>query len=119
MARAHRKVAASRADFLHKTSARLIRDHDVIVIEDLNVKGMARNRQLAKAISDAGWGTFRSMLEYKAVRYGRHLIVIDRWYPISKTCSTCGGDVRHPGSSRVQSPLKQELQPARAGIPVR
>jgi putative transposase len=161
VARAHRKVASSRADFLHKTSARLVRDHDAIVIEDLNVTGMVRNRRLAKAISDCGWGEFRRQLEYKAARYGRRLIVIDRWYPSSKTCSACGyllaelslstrawrcpscrtlhdrdvnaaknilaaglavsacgGDVRHPGPSRVRSPAKQEPQPARAGIPV-
>jgi putative transposase len=90
VARAHRKVRASRQDFLHRTSARLVRDHDVIVIEDLNVAGMVRNRSLAKAISDCGWGTFRRMLKYKAARAGRHLIVIDRWYPSSKTCSACG-----------------------------
>ena len=90
VARAHRKVRASRADFLHRTSTALIRDHDVIVIEDLAVQNMIRNRSLAKAISDCGWGTFRQMLEYKAARYGRHLIVIDRWYPSSKTCSACG-----------------------------
>src|SRR5689334_11158593 len=90
VARAHRKVRASRQDFLHRASARLIRDHDVIVIEDLNVAGMVRNRSLAKAVSDCGWGTFRRMLEYKAARAGRHLIVIDRWYPSSKTCSACG-----------------------------
>ncbi|MBB4918459.1 putative transposase [Streptosporangium saharense] len=90
VARAHRKVRAARADFLHKTSARLVRDHDVIVIEDLHVRGMVRNRSLAKAISDCGWGTFRRMLEYKTARYGRHLIVIDRWFPSSKTCSACG-----------------------------
>jgi putative transposase len=89
-ARAHRKVRASRQDFLHRTSARLVRDHDVIVIEDLAVKNMVRNRSLAKAISDCGWGTFRAMLEYKAAKAGRHLIVIDRWYPSSKTCSACG-----------------------------
>src|SRR5207253_4290388 len=90
VARAHRKVRASRQDFLHRTSARLVRDHDVIVIEDLNVADMVRNRSLAKAISDCGWGTFRRMLKYKAARAGRHLIVIDRWYPSSKTCSACG-----------------------------
>jgi IS605 OrfB family transposase len=84
------KVRASRADFLHRTSTRLVRDHDVIVIEDLNVSGMVRNRSLAKAISDCGWGTFRRLLEYKAARAGRHLIVIDRFYPSSKTCSECG-----------------------------
>ena len=90
VARAHRKVRASRTDFLHRTSTALVRDHDAIVIEDLAVKNMARNRSLAKAISDCGWGTFRAMLEYKAAKYGRHLIVIDRWYPSSKTCSACG-----------------------------
>jgi putative transposase len=90
VARAHRKVRASRADYLHRVSTRLVRDHDVIVIEDLNVAGMMRNRSLAKAISDCGWGTFRSMLEYKCERYGRRLIVIDRWFPSSKTCSACG-----------------------------
>jgi putative transposase len=62
----------------------------VIVLEDLAVKNMARNRSLAKAISDCGWGAFRRQVEYKAARYGRHLIVIDRWCPSSKTCSACG-----------------------------
>ena len=90
VARAHRKVRASRADFLHRASTRLVRAYDVIVIEDLNVAGMMRNHALAKAVSDCGWGTFRRMLEYKAARVGRHLIVIDRRYPSSKTCSACG-----------------------------
>jgi putative transposase len=90
VARAHRKVRASRADFLHRTSTRLIRSHDLIVIEDLAVKNMVGNRRLAKAISDCGWGEFRRQLEYKAATAGRHLIVIDRWYPSSKTCSSCG-----------------------------
>ncbi len=90
VARAHRKVRASRADFLHRTSARLVRDHDVIVIEDLNVSGMVRNHSLAKAISDSGWGEFRRLLEYKAARAGRRLIVTGRFYPSSKTCSACG-----------------------------
>ena len=90
VARAHRKVRAARADFLHRASARLVRDNDVIVVEDLAVKNMIRNRSLAKAISDCGWGAFRRMVEYKAARAGRHLVVIDRWYPSSKTCSACG-----------------------------
>ena len=90
VARAHRKVRAARADFLHKASIRLVRDHDVIVVEDLAVKNMVCNRKLAKAISDCGWGTFRAMVEYKAARYGRRVITVDRWYPSSKTCSACG-----------------------------
>ena len=90
VARAHRKVRAARADFLHRTSAKMVRDHDVIVIEDLAVKNMVRNRKLAKAISDSGWGEFRRQLEYKSAQAGRHLIKIDRWYPSSKTCSACG-----------------------------
>jgi putative transposase len=90
VARAHRKVRASRADFLHRTSVRLVRDHDVLVIEDLAVRNMVRNRPLAKAISDCGWGEFRRQLQYKAAKAGRRLIVIDRFYPSSKTCSACG-----------------------------
>jgi putative transposase len=89
-ARAHRKVRAARTDFLHRTSTSFVRDHDVIVLEDLAVQNMVRNRSLAKAIADCGWGTFRRMLEYKAARYGRRVIVIDRWSPSSKTCSACG-----------------------------
>jgi putative transposase len=77
-ARAHRKVRAARADCLHKTSTRLVRDHDLISLEDLAVKNMVRNRKVAKAIADCGWRTFREMLEYKAARYGRQVIVIDR-----------------------------------------
>jgi putative transposase len=89
-ARAHRKVRAARTDFLHKTSTRLIRDHDLICLEDLAVKNMVRNRKVAKAISDCGWGTFREMLKYKAARCGRRVIVIDRWFPSSRMCSACG-----------------------------
>jgi putative transposase len=101
-ARAHRKVRAARTDFLHKTSTRLVRDHDLIMLEDLAVKNVVRNRRVAKAISDCGWGSFREMLEYKAARCGRRVIVIDRWFPSSKMCSACGYllaelslDVRH------------------------
>jgi IS605 OrfB family transposase len=83
-------VRAARADFLHRVSTRLVRDHDLLVIEDLNVRGMTGNRRLAKVISDCGWGTFRDLLAYKAQRAGRRLVVIDRWYPSSKTCSACG-----------------------------
>jgi len=80
----------TRADFLHRASTRLVRQNALIVIEDLAVKNMVRNRPLARAISDCGWGEFRRQLEYKCQRYGRQLVVIDRWYPSSKTCSACG-----------------------------
>jgi putative transposase len=167
VARAHRKVRHARADFLHRASTRLIRQHDVIMIEDLAVANMVRNRHLARAIADCGWGEFRRQLAYKCQQYGRELVVIDRWYPSSKTCSACGyrlaelslsarrwtcpacgarhdrdvnaaqnilaagravargdpgdacgAEVRHSGSSRVRSAVKQEPRPARAGIPV-
>ena len=167
VARAHRKVRDARRDFLHRVSTRLARSADAIAIEDLNVSGMVRNRRLARVISDCGWGEFRRQLDYKCERYGRKLIVIDRWYPSSKTCSACGhlladlslstrhwtcpecrtrhdrdinaaknilaaghavargspgdacgADVRHSGSPRMRSAVKQEPQPARAGIPV-
>lgn len=90
VARAHRKVRAARNDFLHRASTNLVRRYDTIAVEDLAVTNMVHNRTLAKAISDCGWGTFRRMLEYKADRAGRRLVVIGRWYPSSKTCSTCG-----------------------------
>jgi putative transposase len=90
VASAHRKVRNARADFLHKVSTRLVREHDVIAIEDLNVSGMVRNRHLARAISDCGWGKLRRQLEYKCERYGRRLVVINRWHPSSKACSECG-----------------------------
>jgi putative transposase len=90
VARAHRKVRDARRDFLQRASIRLVRAADIIVIEDLNVVGMIRNRRLARVISDCGWGEFRRQLAYKCQRYGRRLVVIDRWFPSSKTCSTCG-----------------------------
>ncbi|TDD65818.1 transposase [Actinomadura darangshiensis] len=90
VAAAHGKVRRTREDFLHKTTTSFVRRYDVIVVEDLNVAGMVRNRSLARAISGCGWGTFRAMLEYKTARWGRRLVVIDRWYPSSKLCSACG-----------------------------
>ncbi|WP_203863139.1 RNA-guided endonuclease InsQ/TnpB family protein, partial [Plantactinospora mayteni] len=90
VARTHRKVRDARQDFLHKTSTRLVRSADLIAIEGLAVRNLVRNRRLARAISDCGWGEFRRQLEYKTHRAGRTLVVVDRWYPSSKTCSTCG-----------------------------
>jgi len=89
VARLHAKVADARADWLHKLSTDLVRDHGLIAIEDLNVKGMARGR-LAKSIGDAGLSELRRQLTYKAEWYGRELVVIDRFTPTSKVCSECG-----------------------------
>ncbi|MFI0406327.1 RNA-guided endonuclease InsQ/TnpB family protein [Actinomadura sp. 3N508] len=159
VARAHGKVRDARRDFLHKTSTRLVREHDVIVVEDLAVANLVGNRRISRAISDCGWGEFRRQLEYKCARAGRTLVVVDRWYPSSKTCSACGhllvrlslrtrtwrcpscgtrhdrdvnaaknilaagravtacgGEVGRPGN-RMHSPVKQEPQSAKAGIP--
>ena len=85
----HRHIANQRNDFLHKLTTRLVREHDGICIEDLSVKGLAKTK-LARGILDAGPGEFRRQLEYKTVWNRRHLAVIDRWYPSSKTCHACG-----------------------------
>ena len=90
VAKVYEKITNIRKDFLHKLSFNLIKNHDVIAIEDLNVKGMVKNRKLAKAISDSSWSDFTTMLAYKAEWYGKTLVKIDRWYPSSKTCSGCG-----------------------------
>lgn len=90
VARAHSRVRDARRDFLHKASTELVRRFDAIAVEDLAVANMVRNRSLAKAISRCGWAEFRTLLTYKAHRDGRHLAVVDRWYPSSKTCSACG-----------------------------
>ena len=73
----------------HKVSSKLVKDYDLIAIEDLNVKGMVKNHKLSKAISDVAWSSFVAKLKYKAEWYGREVIVIDRFYPSSKTCSCC------------------------------
>ncbi|GAA4622851.1 RNA-guided endonuclease TnpB family protein [Actinoallomurus vinaceus] len=90
VARIHARIADRRRDLLHKLTTRLVRENQTIVIEDLTVRNMLKNRSLSRAISDAAWREFRSMLEYKAAWYGRHVIVADRWFPSSKLCSACG-----------------------------
>ncbi|MGH7748745.1 MAG: RNA-guided endonuclease InsQ/TnpB family protein, partial [Candidatus Dormibacteria bacterium] len=86
----HTRVANARRDGLHKLSTRLVRDHDIIVIEDLNVGGMVRNVHLARHIAGLGMAELRRQLDYKTTDAGVRLVVADRWFPSSKTCSACG-----------------------------
>lgn len=90
LARLHARIANIRADFIHKLTTRLCRENQAVVIEDLNVRGMLANERLARAISDVGFGMFRSQMEYKAKRYGTQLVIADRWFPSSRLCSVCG-----------------------------
>ncbi|HUY60839.1 MAG TPA: IS607 family element RNA-guided endonuclease TnpB, partial [Candidatus Dormibacteraeota bacterium] len=90
LARHHATVAAVRRDHLHKLTTRLAKTHGRIVVEDLNVRGMLGTRTLARSLADAGFGEFRRQLRYKCEWYGAELVVADRWFPSSKTCSRCG-----------------------------
>ncbi len=90
VAKVHERVSNTRQDFLHKLSRKLVDESQVIVVENLNVKGMVRNRKLSKAISDVGWGMFVNFLVYKLERKEGKLIEIDRFFPSSKKCSCCG-----------------------------
>ncbi|MEV4096159.1 RNA-guided endonuclease InsQ/TnpB family protein [Streptosporangium saharense] len=89
VARAHAKVADARRDWAHRLSTQIIRDNQAVYVENLSVKGLARTK-LAESVHDAGWSQFVTMLEYKARRYGRTFVRIDRWFPSSKLCSACG-----------------------------
>ncbi|ARV62850.1 transposase [Nostocales cyanobacterium HT-58-2] len=90
VARLHKQVADIRKDTLHKLTTYLAKNHSVIVIEDLNVSGMMANHKLAKVVQDMGFYEFRRQLEYKTKLYESELVVVDRWFPSSKTCSKCG-----------------------------
>ncbi len=90
VAKVHRKVANSRADFVHKTTSDLVQRFDFIGIENLNVKGIAKNKRLSKSVLDASLGELRRQLEYKCSWNRRHLVVISRWFPSSKMCRCCG-----------------------------
>ncbi|MEV6335828.1 RNA-guided endonuclease TnpB family protein [Nocardia vinacea] len=90
VARHHTRVAARRRHFLHEVSARLVKTHDRLVLEDLNTAGMLANRHLARAISDAGWGQFARLVGYKQQWRGGQVLLADRWFPSTRTCSGCG-----------------------------
>ncbi len=90
VARIHEKISNSRMDLIHKTSLDLVKNFDVIYLEDLNIKGMVKNHKLAKSISDVSWGKFIEVLTYKALWNDKEVIHIDRFFPSSKTCNSCG-----------------------------
>ncbi len=90
VAKVYARIADRRRDHLHKVTTRLVRENQVIAVEDLTVRNLVKNRSLARAISDAAWRELRMMLEYKAAWYGRTLVAVDRWFPSSKLCSACG-----------------------------
>jgi putative transposase len=89
IARLHLKIADIRQDTLHKLTTYLAKNHGTVVIEDLNVSGMMANHKLAKAIQDMGFYEFRRQLEYKTKLYGSELVIANRFFPSSKTCSNC------------------------------
>jgi putative transposase len=90
IAKLHNQIADTRKDFLHKLSTKIVSENQTIVLEDLNVSGMVKNRKLSRAISQQGWRDFRVLVEVKSEKYGRKFVVISRWEPTSQSCSECG-----------------------------
>ena len=90
LSRQHLRVSNQRKDYLHKITTYLVRQYDVICMEDLNIKGMLKNHKLAKSLSDSSFGEIRRQLEYKTQIRGKYLLFVNRWFPSSKTCSVCG-----------------------------
>ncbi len=90
IAKLHNHISDTRKDFLHKLSTKIVNENQVIILEDLNVSGMVKNRKLARVISWQGWREFRNLCEAKSEKFGREFKVISRWEPTSQVCSDCG-----------------------------
>lgn len=119
VARVHRKITNCREDFLHKLSRRIVNENQVIVVENLNVKGMMQNHCLAKSIQSVGWGMFCTMLKYKAEMEGKIYQEVDRFFPSSKTCHVCLNqvgslplDVRHWTCENCQTSHDRDINAA-------
>jgi putative transposase len=101
LAKHHARVANLRKNTLHQITTYLCKNHAKIVVEDLNVSGMLSNHKLAQVIADCGFHEFKRQLGYKAKKFGCEIIIVDRWYPSSKTCSNCGHIQDMPLSQRT------------------
>ena len=89
VAKLHAKIANQRKDTLHKLTTNLVKNHDLLVIEDLAPSNLMKNRKLSRAIANVSWSTFKTFLTYKAEWYGKQVVTISRWYPSSQLCSNC------------------------------
>jgi putative transposase len=89
LSKKHNDVTNKRKDFQNKLSTKIISENQVICLEDLNIKGMTKNHKLAQAITDVAWSSFVNMLKYKGMWHNRNVVFVDRWFPSSKTCSSC------------------------------
>ena len=101
VAKTHKRVSDIRLDATHKSSTTISKNHAIIVIEDLNVKGMMANHKLAGAVADANFSEFRRQIEYKSNKFGSEVIIAPRFYPSSKTCSSCGHVQDMPLKERI------------------